>query len=254
MLVLLACSCAREDISDFSFVSGLRLLGAKAEPPEVMPGESVKLTAWAVDTRGGAIGVTWGACLLPSSGLANDGCVIGGAGTIALGGGTTITATVPKLTAAMLGPPDGTDGVYLPILLRAQANGDTADAVYRLRITLDGMERNQNPTLADIRDLPPGPPQPIQAGETWSMIAEYVDGSSEPYFLASAMKSVYENLTTQWFATAGTFPNMPVGGTAVQSLTFDRGLPAVGGVIDLWVVGHDERGGTDMMHGTFVLR
>jgi hypothetical protein len=47
---------------------------------------------------------------------------------------------------------------------------------------------------------------------------------------------------------------MPVGGTAVQKLTLDRELPPSGGTVDLWVVGHDDRGGTGMLHRQLVLQ
>ena len=70
----------------------------------------------------------------------------------------------------------------------------------------------------------------------------------------SSMPTVFERLTIQWFATAGSFPDTPVGGTAVQKWTLDRALPPSGGAIDLWAVVHDERGGTGMTHRAFVFR
>jgi hypothetical protein len=40
----------------------------------------------------------------------------------------------------------------------------------------------------------------------------------------------------------------------VQKWTTDRALPPPGGTIDLWVVGHDDRGGTAMSHRSFILQ
>jgi hypothetical protein len=244
--------CAREDLSDAGLVTGLRLLGAQAEPPEADPGQSVMLTAWVVDPRGGEISVSWGVCLLPSNGLANPGCVVGGAGVTPLGNGSTLAFTVPMVTREMLGPPDATGGVYLPLIMHVSANGDSVDGVYRLRIH-GSMTPNANPILPNVTNLPTDVPDHVHAGDVWPLIANYSDASRETYRIMPGATEVHETLTTQWFATAGTFPNAPVGGTAVQSLTMDRLLPPVGGHIDVWLVGHDERGGTTMFHG-FLIR
>jgi hypothetical protein len=60
-------------------------------------------------------------------------------------------------------------------------------------------------------------------------------------------------LTTQWFSTAGSFPDAPPGGTGVQKWTLDDDVPALGGNVDLWIVGHDDRGGTTMTHRAFTV-
>jgi len=105
---------------------------------------------------------------------------------------------------------------------------------------------------------PPGPdvgPLVAHEGQAWALLAKYADGSDEEYKVPSVeTPQVPERLTTQWFATAGTFPDMPVGGTAVQKFTLDRKLPPSGGTVELWIVGHDERGGTGMAHRTFVMQ
>ncbi|MGZ3430047.1 MAG: hypothetical protein ACXVCV_25525, partial [Polyangia bacterium] len=86
------------------------------------------------------------------------------------------------------------------------------------------------------------------------LIAHYLDSAETYVTPTSAPDTVFERLTTQWFATAGSFPDQPVGGTAVQAFMLDRALPPSGGLIDLWVVGHDERGGSAMTHHTFVMK
>jgi hypothetical protein len=252
--LLALAGCGREDLSDAGLVTGLRLLGALAEPPEADPGATVVMHAWAVDPRGGNISVTWSACLLPSSGLANPGCTGGGDGLVPLGSGETVSLTVPQVSRAMLGPPDATDGVYLPIVMHVSANGDSVDGVYRLRIHGD-QPANNNPVMTDVTNLPMDTPDTVHVGDVWPLVANYTDASREPYALSpSTTQDTFEVLTTQWFATAGTFPDMPVGGTSVQSLTIDRLLPPSGGHIDVWVVGHDDRGGTAMLHGILIMR
>jgi hypothetical protein len=194
--------------------------------------------------------------MLPSSGLADPACTDGsGNGLVAIGSGETLTFVVPAVDAAMLGPPDVTGGVYLPIVIHAVGNGDEVDAVYRLRIA-GSQPYNHNPTFTNIEPLrDDGVPEVGIEGVTWALIARYSGDSVEPYRTpTSGPDSVFERMTTQWFATAGTFPDQPVGGTAVQSFKLDRALPPSGGTIDLWVVGHDERGGSTMLHRSFVMQ
>ena len=262
--------CTEADLGDFSLVDGLRLLGVQADPPEALPGDSVTLTAWSVDTHGHSIDVSWSACFLPSNGTANAGCTDGsGNGLVALGSGATSSFVVPPLDADTLGPTDATAGVYLPIVIHASAPDASADAIYRLRIRISappgctllppydpGCAPNHNPSIDRIDPLlDEGTPNVTHEGISWAMIARYSADSAEEYEIPSTTQPiVFDRLTTQWFATAGTFPNQPVGGTAVQKLTMDRALPPSGGTIDLWVVGHDDRGGTTMAHRIFILQ
>ncbi|HEX6837832.1 MAG TPA: hypothetical protein VF334_14730 [Polyangia bacterium] len=264
--------CSKADLGAAAFVDGLRILGVQADPPEALPGDTVTLTAWAVDPRGGPIDVSWSECLLPSNGTANPGCTDGtGNGLVGLGSGLTISMVVPELDLATLGPPDASYGVYLPIVLHARAPpDDVADVVYRLRVREvvapgcttappygeNGCLPNQNPTFATIDPLgPEGAPINTNQGTVWALVARYTPDSDEEYKVPSKMDpTVPERLVTQWFATGGTFPDQPVGGTAVQKFTADR-APTYGGAnIDLWIVGHDERGGTALAHRTFVLQ
>jgi hypothetical protein len=268
--LVLASGCSKADLSDAALVQGLRVIAVQAEPPEAMPGQMVTLTSWIVDTHGGTIDVSWSACLLPSSGLANSGCTDGsGNGLVALGSGATLTAVVPTVDASMLGPPDASNGVYLPIVVHAAAPDDAIDAVYRLRTRVTappgctllppydpGCAPNNNPAFDSIVPLPDeGTPSMTRPGIDWDLLPRYVGGSSEEYGVpGTSNPDVFETLTTQWFATAGTFPDTPVGGTGVQEFSVNRALPPTGGTIDLWAVGHDERGGTAVAHRVFLLQ
>lgn len=258
VLALALCAgCTKADLSDFAFVQGLRLLGAQAEPPEAAPGDSVTLTAWATDTTGQSFVVSWSACTLPSNGQANPGCTDGsGNGLVALGSGDTLSFVMPAVDPVALGAPDFTGGLYLPIVIHVAGRDDTVDGVYRLRVADNHQRRNNNPTFATIKPLrDDGIPEVGIPGVEWGLVAAYTDDSVEPYVTpTSAPDIVDERLTTQWFATAGSFPDQPPGGTAVQSFKIDRALPPSGGTIDLWVVGHDERGGSTMAHHAFVMQ
>ena len=191
-----------------------------------------------------------------------------GNGLVGLGSGGTITLTVPDVDATILGPPDASYGVYLPIVVSVRAPDDTVAGAYRLRVrkvvvpgcTLTepydpGCMPNKNPAFKGIDPLGDDAcPIAAHENEIWALLARYTDDSDEMYKLSLDTPSVPERLTTQWFATAGTFPDQPVGGTAVQKFTLDRKLPPSGGIVDLWVVGHDERGGTGMYHRSFVMQ
>lgn len=253
-LVGAVAGCAA-DLTDAGLVDGLRLLGVQAEPPEAAPGDTVTLRAWTVDTRGGGVAVTWSACLLRSSGLANPGCLTGSDGRLALGSGDAISIVVPAVTPEMLGPADGTDGVYLPIVVHLSGAADALDGVYRLRIA-GGLPANRNPRYDTIEGLSPDPlPTPTHAGQVWTLHPLFTDDSFEKYMIPSAGPEAHiETLTTEWFATAGTFADAVSGGRAYEGFKIDRALPPSGGVIDLWAVGHDERGGTAILHRTLVMQ
>lgn len=272
---VLAGGCAQKaDLAAASFVDGLRLLAVVAEPPEAAPGDPVTLTATAVDSHGRAVEVSWSACTLPSNGEANPGCTDGsGAGLAALGSGAAIDFVMPAIDGAALGPPDATLGVYLPIVVHVRAGADVVDAVYRLRLRVAALlpvgctvgppygsncAPNRNPTIDRIDPIdggvPVGPDAPAivaHDGSSWGLGVHYTDDSSEEY---GNPAPVFERLATQWFATAGSFPDAPVGGTGVQKFTLDRALPAAGGTVDLWAVGHDDRGGTMVIHRAFVMQ
>lgn len=273
ILVVVFCGagCAFEDLTDESWVHGLRVLGIQATPPEAYPGDTVNLVAWVVDPKGGTPALDWSFCTLPSNGIANPGCSdASGNGLVALGSGDAITMTVPTLDPSVYGPVDATYGVYLPIVVHAVAPDTSELVIYRLRVRVavapgcnidppysPGCVPNNNPAYAEIDPLPDesAGPTATDKGRIWGLIAAYTGDSDEMYKIESTSNpTVPEMLRTQWFATAGTFPDAPVGGDAVQKFTTDRNLPPSGGAIDLWVVAHDDRGGTGMTHRAFVMQ
>jgi hypothetical protein len=272
-LLILLSGCG-DDFTPASFVTGLRLLVAKAEPPEAAPGDSVQLTAFAVDTRQRSIAMKWAACLAPpvaGMGTINDACLTTdmGAPLIPLGSGPMITATVPAVPASALLPPDITGGQYLPIGVQVTAQSDDDSGVYRLRLR-GTTAPNRNPTLQSIdvitedksgqvvrrQSLPSDKPYVIQSNQTLILRAEFTSDSAEHYVVANSdgtTRLATETLTAQWYATGGSLDNESSGADVDETFKTDKRLPPVGSVIDLWVAGHDERGGSDLMHRQLLL-
>ncbi|PIE18672.1 MAG: hypothetical protein CSA66_04245 [Proteobacteria bacterium] len=69
LVVALPATGCLEDLPEPSRVEGLRVLGVRAEPPQVQPGDSVALDALVVDTEGRARTLSWSWCLIPEPGF-----------------------------------------------------------------------------------------------------------------------------------------------------------------------------------------
>jgi hypothetical protein len=87
--------------------------------------------------------------------------------------------------------------------------------------------------------------------------AIFASGSAETYQVAlpGQTRTVIELLNASWYATAGSWSEQVTGEAKPDTVwTADIHLPPVGSLIDVWVVGRDERGGTDFLHRVLVLR
>jgi len=254
-----------------TFVTGLRVLGIKAEPPQIAPGASTTVTALAVDTAGATPAAAWNQCNLPPlpGETVNAACVDGSAPSELqpIGDGLTIPFVMPQVTAAALGAPDATGGVYLPLVAAVDASPQAASppaltAVYRLRLA-DAGPANTNPTIADVFSvdaagamsaLDATAPTPVAAGGTLSLTVTFAPGSAQMYIAADGTVTT-ETLTTSWFCTAGDLSVEKTSTTQpVTVLHLDQALPPSGTQIDLYAVGRDERGGTDFAHRTLLLQ
>jgi hypothetical protein len=272
------------DFAPASFVKGLRLLAAKAEPPEAAPGASVQLRAYAVDTQGRSIDIAWAACLAPPNpgmGTISSECLTTdmGATLIPLGTGDAIMTRVPGVPSSVLLPPDITGGQYLPIKLKVTAQSDDDSSVYRLRLRPAGAgtgagagatAANRNPSLSSIdvvsersgqvyarQSLPADRPFVVHANETLILRAEFSSDSAEQYVVLGgdgSVRNVTETLTAQWYATGGSLDNETSGADVDETFKADKHLAGAGSVIDLWVAGHDERGGSDLVHRQLLLQ
>ena len=249
-----------------SFVAGLRVLGVKAEPPQIAPGAGTTVNALVVDTSGGTPTASWSQCLEPPlpGQTVNTACVDGsaGAGLQPIGDGLTVPFVMPQVTPASLGAPDATGGVYLPLVAAVSAGPQALTAVYRLRLADTG-PANTNPTIADVfsvdatgamSPLDATAPTPVQSGGALSLTVTFAPDSAQTYVAADGTVTT-EALTTSWFCTAGELSFEKTSATQPETvLHLDQRLPAVGTQIDLYAVARDERGGTDFAHRTLLLQ
>ncbi|HEX2569529.1 MAG TPA: hypothetical protein VH877_08220 [Polyangia bacterium] len=262
------------DFNPRSYLSGLRVLAVRAMPPEVGPGQTAQLDVLSVDTRGRPVDFAWAVCRLPpipgGSSVRSECATTDTAPFLEqLGGGSTKAVTMPNVAPTDLGPPDYTNGFYLPVRLRAETTaGDPqrVTSIYRLRYAL-GTPPNQNPRIADVAvvqdgqavPLVEGQPLPVRIGAKITLRATLAAGSVETYQVYSGdprttpPETVTETVSVDWFAPAGDFENNATG-EAEPDNTLDLGQrpPSAGATIDLFVMAHDERGGIDWAHRTLV--
>jgi hypothetical protein len=271
---LLGAGCQSSSDAPPSYVSGLRVLAIKAEPPDIAPGASATVTVLAIDTGGATPTAAWSRCMrAPLAGQAvNPDCVTGAAGTdlVPVGNGLAVTVPMPNVTAASLGAPDSSGGVYLPLIAHVSTPGDEITASYRLRFASGdpaGQPANTNPSIASVfvagasgqqTPLDENTPLVVHAGDKITLGATFAPGSAESYTSAlpnasggTTTTTTTETLDVAWFSTAGSFDNDKTSDVQPQTvLSLSGQLPAAGTIIDLYAVGRDERGGTDWVHRT----
>jgi hypothetical protein len=272
-----ACNTSNGDPA--SYVTGLRVLAIKAEPPEVPVGATATLTALAIDTDGAPIEIAWAQCLATAlqAYAINPDCITTRVADYLqpVGNGLSVMITMPAVDPAVLGRADASGGVYLPLIAQAAAASDSLTASYRLRVGL-GLPANQNPMLAgifvvttaadgsivDLVPLDEASPLVVHAGAQITLRATFVPGSAETYDVydgdpaTTPPRTFTETLSASWFATAGNLAAATTGADVPDQIVhFDETaggpalhLPPSGTPIDLWVVGRDERGGTDYLH------
>jgi hypothetical protein len=256
--------CTTSPDPPVSFVAGLRVLAVQAEPPQVAAGATSQLTLLAVQTAGLPVDATWARCTLaPRMGEAvNPGCVTGTAALEPLGAGLSIAVTMPQVTAADLGQPDATGGVYVPFVAHVSDGADEVTVVERLRLA-DAAPANSNPEIASVdvidaeggvSSLDPAAPTVVHAGDALTLGATFAPASDEPY-LGRGGAPMIEMLTTSWFCTAGALSVQRTGASQPHTvLLLDANLPKPGENIDLFAVVHDERGGVGYTHRSLALR
>lgn len=279
-LALLLCAfglgCSSND-DPASYVTGLRVLAIKAEPPDIAVGAAATVTALVSSDNGAAVDVVWQQCVDPplSGDAINLDCITQKSADFlqTVGDGLSVVATMPA-AAATLTRPDSSGGLYLPLIARASAGADAVTASYLLRLN-QGMAANNNPALSELfvvsgnsgetlTAVDDATPLVVSAKERITLRAAFVPGSAEVYQIddttgsTTTSRTVTETLSVSWFATAGTFADAQTGSDVPDTVWHldqtSNGpsvhLPASGQTIDLWAVGRDERGGTDYLHRT----
>lgn len=263
-----------------SFVDGPRILAVTAEPPEASPGEEVAYQALVVTPAGTVTEtpVAWEFCVAPTSMTETAGvteaCL--GQGLVPIGVGVgAVLGTTPLDACSAFGPDappgiaprrqgDSTGGFFQPIRLGALQL--VAVGLERIRCGLvnapadaqlefaDRYVANMNPkqrplvvrvagAALELGAVPAGASLELEVGWDASEAEGYV--SYEPHLQRVIVRR--EALVVAWFITGGELP-VDVTGRAEDDLeTTARTLwraPAVPGVVHLWTVLRDSRGGS----------
>ena len=280
---LLLAGCAPKMGNPASLVAQERIIGVRADPAEAAPGDLVQYSSLVVSPSGTveAQDLSWSLCNLRKPVAENtpvsQACLTGDLAQSAQGGSVSIQ--MPSSACSNFGPlappsrsgtlrpsdPDATGGYYQPLRLDLGAE----QAIFRERLScgLAGASlamsqefrarytANQNPTLVSLFALVGETPvsldllpanQPIRLVATWSSDS----AESYPVFDSSSQTLVdhREALWLSWFATAGAFDDSVTGrGESDPEVSIENGWqsPATAGVVFLWLVLHDSRGGAD---------
>jgi hypothetical protein len=259
--------CQMINRGDQSYVTGLRILAIKAEPPEVAQGQSTTLTALAVDTMGRQVTVNWAYCeaYLPYQQDFNTDCVTNMTASYItpFGNGNSammVMPTVPPnndMGMSVLGNPDQSGGVYLPVRAIATAGSDSVTAVYHLRVNMNGgMGANQNPVLSGLYKTTPGAGTPTDGGQmdggTFSVGTEQVTAidPGTPLVVHSGDKLTLRALFTAASAEKYTSPGRPTdGGTSMPRMSTERLDTSLFSTAGTLRAGDPTDGGTSGMGG-----
>jgi len=253
-----------------------RVLAITSEPPEVVPGASATLTALLAGPDGALAEIpTWSLCDAPKPPTVDnavaDGCVQDQ--VTPLGDAASITATIPMDACRTFGPdvvsagfrprdPDPTGGYYQPIRAAvpsidlafgftritcnlANAPGDVAQQYKTTYVA------NENPTLLELTlDGIPAMGGSVMPDQDVALSAGWPADAVESYLYydqtSQTLITRRESMRVSWFATAG---SLAVDASAVDeadsatSVTTTWHTPSGGGLVFLWLVLRDSRGG-----------
>jgi hypothetical protein len=280
--IVLSSACKPDFGTPQSLVVDRRVLAVKGEPAEVRPGNDVTFTPLIVSPGGTdtTSAIDWALCLTPKpldeNNIVADACLGGGSAVMPVGTGMIDTATVPLDACQRFGPdpppvmpgqpplrprdPDVSGGYYQPM----RATADTVVGFGLERITCNlasagadvaiayGMEyqANHNPSLlpltadADLGAIKPGQAVTLTAAWTPESVETY-----PVYDLTSQMLVDHrESMRVSWFVTAGSFEHERTGRDETETETATDDVwtaPTQPGVVHLWIVLRDARGGLD---------
>lgn len=274
--VLAAGAACRPDLgARESLVDGDEILAVRAEPAEARPGEPVTFSLLVASPTGTVAGrpVAWAFCATPKrlgeNGAVSAACAGDGVTPVDVARGDVTTAVPegacfdfgPETRSADLRPrdPDVTGGYYAPIRasVAGPAGGLVAFGFARLRCNLAGAPAeiardfaaryapNRNPTITAF-DAPieAAPGARVTARVSWR------PEDAETYLRfdpsGPALLTERESLRVSWHTTGGAFDSDRTGrGEAEAETSTESGwtAPAAPGVVHLWAVLRDARGG-----------
>ena len=275
-------ACAPNLGSDDSRVTAPRILAVRAEPAESKPGSSVTFTALVAGPQGPvqAPPIAWSFCETPKS--LNEDNVVSSAcldskSLLAVGSGAVVTATTPNNGCSLFGPdappgavrprdPDETGGYYQPV--RADLPGwDPTFALSRIACDLPNASAasatafakayvpNENPTILPLAASAAGAPVSLDAakpGIRVDLVARWPPESAETYAYydpaSDTVGSKREALSIAWYASGGVLDRESTGRAEDDRATSSNNAwttPTKAGVVYLWIVLRDSRGGVD---------
>jgi hypothetical protein len=279
-LALLATTCTPQLGPGDSLVTSKRILAIRADPAEAIPGTSVTFASL-IAGPGAPVddaGVQWNFCTAPApltqDNVVSDAC-LGASALVPAGVGATVTATTPAAGCSIFGPgtpsagfrprdPDATGGYYQP--LRADlAGADSTFALARIRCDLANAgtaaasafaaayQGNENPRLLPLVATLEGSAvalTAVPAGARLVLQASWPAGSAEifAYFdpVSQTVTHRRESMQVAWYSTGGALDSESTGRASTDpATTTDVGwqAPAAPGLVRLWTVLRDSRGG-----------
>jgi len=268
VLATLLLSCLGEDNARPSLIVEARVLALRSEPAEAAPGERVSLSILAADSSGTLpvsdfrLGFCRTAKSLGDNRLASDACAQRTEQAIA-----GFSAVVPSDACSRFGPnvpsgvrpsdPDTTGGFYQPIRIaraRVEAVGVlrltcpltdaplTITRAYRERYVrnrspeLSELSVVHNGTVLELNTIPKGAQLDLHSGWTTSSQESYVlyDRSDR------SLRDRTEALRLSWFTSSG---ELALDSTSTPQAVNHYRTPDEPGLVHLWLVLRDERGG-----------
>jgi hypothetical protein len=248
LLLLVACGSS---FAPVSLVTGLRLLGVRAEPPELRPGGSAELTALVADPKGGGreVSILWARCDPP--GVLTDLLACQKPEYLTpLGSGLDLRVQAPAdyLTT---GPRGSVEERILFLVLLVQAGNESIAAFKQVNVTSQDRPLNQNPKLSGVRATLPESDAAIQEaapGATVRFIGSWEPASAEDYLKDGETKK--EEMSLDWFATAGSWDRNATVDDPQNLWT----APTDRQTVQFWLVLRDGRNGTDSTSFTLEVR
>ncbi len=212
------CGCSDPFPPD-TLVDRLRILGVRAEPPDVDLSGQCSMDALVADPAGQsrALQYTWAVCMVQITGVAKD-IQCPGPDSFVFGDSASADLSVPEFVAWAqekgfgmdLGdtdlPPDMTlDEIPLIIGLKISApDGEQVSAIKRVRLRLtDEAQVNSNPELTGLQKQ--GRDWTVHLKDTVSLVPLVSDDSAQLYIPEGEQEEHAEDLVFSWYSTTGEF-------------------------------------------------
>ncbi len=216
--------CSADDLPKYSDLGGLRVLALVSDNggfAEYSPGDTVQITPWISDFKGGTrtIESSWQACIDPGITVGADPTCTGVPGATAVTTGAvalpvtertgsvgTFSVSIPSTILDGRNPIEVYNGVnYLVTYSLKASDGATTASFKRLQVTPSTKTgKNRNPTLNYL--LAGGTSLTTFPSGEVELRASNAPGSAESYTRMKndgAMETRTEGLVTTWFITTG---------------------------------------------------